>query len=417
MQQKPRRIYDVIVVGGGPAGMMAAATAASRGKSVVLIEKNKGVGKKLLITGGGRCNVTKNRPQVREMLSQYKGNDKFLFSAFAQMDVVKSLQFFHDRGMPTKEENDGRMFPVSNSAQSVWDVLVSYMKEGNVEVRANSAAKGITKEEETGLLVVALRDTSMVYGHACILATGGTSRPETGSEGDGFAYAKSLGHTVRQHDFGLVPISLSNSWTKKLSGVALTDIKLTAYQDDMKQESQKGRMLFTHFGVSGPAVLNLSRTVGDLLRYGKVELRLDLFPKLDNGALRKELQALLVGESNKKLKNTLPLMLPKALALGLLEVAEIDGETFNHSVRTEDRAKLVALMKAVPLHVKGILGANKAVISSGGVVPEEVDFRTMESRKVPGLFVVGDMLDIDRPSGGYSLQLCWTTGFVAGTHA
>lgn len=414
MKPKKDNLWDVVIIGGGPAGMMAAGRAAERGKSVLLLEKNNTLGKKLLITGGGRCNVTNNKPQVREMLSKYKGNDQFLFSAFSQFSVADALAFFNDRGMATKEENEGRIFPVSNKAQSVWEVLVRYMKKGGVEVRNNATVTGIERDGE--YLRIKLKDSGALRARACVLATGGTSRPETGSTGEGFAWLKKLGHTIIDNDFALVPVALKDAWAKKLGGVTLKDIKLTTFQNGEKQEVYKGKLLFTHFGISGPTVLNMSRELGELLQYGEVTIALDFFPKLDAGALKQKLQELLVGESNKKLKNVLPNLIPTALVSPLLELAQVDGETANHSVRSADRAKLVALMKAIPLHVEGLLGANKAVVSSGGVALEEVNFKTMQSRIVPNLYVVGDVLNVDRPSGGYSLQLCWTTGFVAGEH-
>jgi len=411
------KIWDVVVIGGGPAGMMAAGRAGAMGKSVLLLEKNASLGKKLLITGGGRCNVTNNKRDTRTMLANYKKNDKFLFSPFSRWSVADTLRFFNERGMPTKEENEGRMFPVSNSAQSVWDVLVGYMNEGKVKVEAKAEVSGISVDKETGEFEVTRKGKPSVRAKSCIVATGGTSRPETGSTGQGYVWMRKLGHTIKENDFALVPVALADAWAKRLGGVTLSDVKLTTFQNKKKQESRKGKLLFTHFGISGPMVLNMSREIGELLRYGDVSVELDLFPSLDHGALRKELQALLVKESNKKLKNTLGVLVKKAMVPSVLALARIDGETANHSVRSGERAALVAFMKAVPLHVAGLLGADKAVVSSGGVIPEEIDWKTMQSRKVRNLFIVGDMLDIDRPSGGYSLQLCWTTGQVAGSNA
>lgn len=408
-------MYDVVVIGGGPAGMMAAGRAAERGRSVLLLEKNPGLGKKLLITGGGRCNVTNNKTEVRKMLEKYKGNDQFLFSAFAQFSVKDALSFFHSRGMPTKEENEGRVFPVSDSAKSVWDVLVRYLKEGGVKVQAGVEVVGIMTEKKTGHIIISTKDKREIIGKTCVVATGGTSRPETGSTGEGFGWLKKLGHEIIENDFALVPVALSDTWAKKLGGVTLQDIKLTTFQNKVKQASAKGKLLFTHFGISGPTVLNMSKEIGELLKYGEVVIEVDLFPKTDLGALRKQLQALLVAESNKKLKNVLGRLIPAALVAPLLEIANINGETANHSVSTENRKQLVALLKSVPLHVSDLLGADKAIVSAGGVALPEVHFKTMQSRLVPNLYLVGDVLNIDRPSGGYSLQLCWTTGFVAGS--
>ncbi len=413
---KNDRIWDVVVIGGGPAGMMAAGRAAERGRSVLLLEKNPAPGKKLLITGGGRCNVTNNKPEIRSMVAKYKGNDQFLFSAFSQFGVKEALEFFNKRGMDTKEENEGRIFPVSDKAQSVWDVLAKYMKEGGVEVRTYapvaSLAIGVDKN-----IVIRLRDKADIKAKSCIVATGGTSRPETGSTGEGFSWLRKFGHTIINNDVALVPVALKDAWAKKLGGVSLKDIKLTTFQNGQKQDSQKGKLLFTHFGITGPTVLNMSKEIGELVKYGEVVIELDLFPTLDAGALKRQLQSLLVADSNKKLKNVLNKLIPSALVSAILNLAKVDGETANHSVSSEDRTKLSVFLKAIPLHVKGLLGADKAVVSSGGVALEEVNFKTMQSRLIPNLYLVGDVLNVDRPSGGYSLQLCWTTGFVAGSNS
>lgn len=407
-------VWDVVVIGGGPAGMMSAGRAAERGKRVLLLEKNPTLGKKLLITGGGRCNLTNNKQDIRTMLSKYKGNDQFLFSAFSQFAVRDTLAFFNQRGMPTKIEAEDRVFPVSNSAQSVWDVLNEYVRSERVTVRVNSAVSRIKHTPNAKQFEITLKSGEKIITRACVVATGGTSRPETGSTGDGFAWLKELGHTVTKNSLALVPIALKDTWVKKLGGVTLQNIKITSYLAGVKQESYKGKLLFTHFGISGPTVLNMSRDIGALLESGDVTLHLDLHPNLDPGALKEAITSVLSDESNKKLKNSLATLIPTPLVLPLLELAGVNGDTPCHSVRHSERIALITLLKSIPLHVQGLLGTEKAVVSSGGVSLEEVDFKTMQSRLIPGLFIVGDVLNIDRPSGGYSLQLCWTTGFVAG---
>jgi len=409
-----KTIYDVVVVGGGPAGMMAAGRAGERGLSVLLLEKNKGLGKKLLITGGGRCNVTNNKTDVRTMLSKYKSNDKFLFSAFTQFGVKETLEFFNSRGMATKEEDVGRIFPVSNTAKSVWDVLVADMKKGGVKIQTNMEVSAISIDSNTKNIIIKTKDKNEIVAKACVVATGGTSHPETGSTGEGFKYLKKLGHTIIENDFALVPVRLSDKWVKSLAGVTLKDIKLTIFQNKEKKMNAKGSMLFTHFGVSGPTVLNMSKDIGEFHKYGEVVLELDLFPKMDVSILRSELQKLLISESNKKIKNVLGKLVPTRFASVLLELAGIDGEIANHSISTDSRKRLVEIIKAVPLHVSGLMGSDKAVISSGGVALEEVNFKTMQSRLIPNIYLVGDVLNVDRPTGGYGLQLCWTTGYVAG---
>jgi predicted Rossmann fold flavoprotein len=289
-----QEIWDVVVVGGGPSGMLAAARAAELGSSVILLEKNPGLGKKLLITGGGRCNVTNNKKDNRTMLAKYEGSDQFLFSAFSQYGVAETIQFFESRGMKMKEENDGRLFPVSNSAKSVWDVLVKYMKEGGVTIRYQSTVESLEFRKDDGLFCLKIKNArAEILAKKCILATGGTSHPETGSTGDGFKWLKKLGHTIIENDFALVPIVVKDEWAKKLGGVALSDIKIISFLDGVRQSAKIGRVLFTHFGLSGPTILNMAREVGDMLRNGEVVLSLDLFPKLDAGALRRKLQEIL----------------------------------------------------------------------------------------------------------------------------
>ncbi len=432
------KIYDVVVIGGGPAGMMAAGRATERGRSVLLLEKNPGMGKKLLITGGGRCNLTNNpsshdsfgqaKTEVRAMLSKYKGNDQFLFSAFAQFSVKDTLSFFNLRGLATKEENEGRIFPVTDSAKSVFDVLVKYMKEGGVEVKTGTEVLGILIDRATGNIIISVKNkkylksdgrqilgTFEVVAKKCILATGGISRPETGSTGEGFAWLKKLGHTIIENDFALVPIALGDAWVKKLGGVSLKDIKLTTLQNGQKQSAGKGDVMFAHFGITGPLAINMSKEIGELLKYGKVTAQIDLFPNTDAGALRKQLQELLSADPNKKLKNVLSKLIPATLTDAILTIAQIEGNTKNNLVPKESRQKLAQIIKSIPLTVSHLLGADKAVVSSGGVALKEVNFKTMQSRLIPNLYLVGDVLNIDRPSGGYSLQLCWTTGFVAGS--
>ena len=408
------KIWDVVVIGAGPAGMMAAGRAGERGKKVLLLEKNTNLGKKLLITGGGRCNLTNNKPDNRTLLAKYKGNDQFLFSAFSQFDVTKTLSFFNDNGMATKEENEGRIFPVSDSSQSVLDVLYNYMQKNNVVIHKSTNVRSIEVDKKTGDIVISTASGNTIHTKACVLATGGTSRPETGSTGEGFQWLKKLNHTIVDNNFALVPVALNDDWIKDVAGVKLTDIKLTTFQNNKKQEAYKGKLLFTHVGISGPTVLNMSKDIGELLKYGEVEIKIDLFPNRDNRGLKQDLQNILVAESNKKLKNVLNPLIPASLQTPILNMGNIDGETYSHSVSSEDRVKLVEIMKAIPLHVKGLLGKEKAIVSSGGVDLKEVDFKTMQSRLIPNLYLVGDVLNIDRPSGGYSLQLCWTTGFVAG---
>lgn len=415
-------IYDIAIIGGGPAGMMAAGRAAekSNGKlRIILLEKNIKLGVKLLITGGGRCNVTNAELDVRNFLKKYKDSDKFLFSAFSQFSVKDTLEFFNSRGMQTKIEAENRVFPISNKAESVWNVLIDYMKNGKVEIKTNANVIGFETKKEEGvennkITSIKLKNGDKIFSKKIIIATGGTSRPETGSTGDGFSWLKDLGHNIIASNEALVPVSLKNDWIKGLSGVTLQNIKLTTFQNNQKQESHKGKLLFTHFGISGPTVLNMSKDIGELLKYGEVEIRLDLLPRLDHGMMNIELQNLFKNDDKKKIKNSLDSLVPSALVPIILTLSQIDKNKTNNSITREERLKLIEIIKNIPMQVKELLGSNKAIVSSGGVDLTEVDFRTMQSKIVENLYLVGDILNIDRPSGGYSLQLCWTTGWVAG---
>ncbi len=407
-------IWDLVVIGGGPAGMMAAGRAAERGAKVLLIEKNDSLGKKLLITGGGRCNVTNAELDTRKLLAKFKESDKYLFSAFSQWSVQETLDFFHGRNMPTKTEALQRVFPASNTAQSVWDVLVEYLKQGKVTVLSNTPVLGF--EVVDGHISGVKTAGKTIRAKEFVLATGGKSRPETGSTGDGFVWLKELGHTVIEPSASLVPIAVkdSSSWVKRLQGITLQEVKLSLFQNGVKQQSSNGRVLFTHFGLSGPTILNMSRDVSELLKYGEVTISIDALPQFDHGQLNTKLQELLDANGKKKLKNTLDELTPAALSPIALELCGIDPDIWCNKVSREQRLALVQLLKGLQVEVEGLLGVDKAIVTSGGVLLDEVDFKTMRSRRFPNLFLVGDILNIDRPSGGYSLQLCWTTGFVAG---
>lgn len=406
--------YDVIVIGGGPAGMMAAGRAASRGARVLLLEKNDTLGKKLLISGGGRCNVTNNQPDNKLFLKKLPESMKYLFTSFVQWNVANTLSFFHERGMDTKTENERREFPVSDSAQSVWDVLVKEMQQYNVTIQSSSPVAGFILDDEKNITGVKLKNGDVLNASSYILATGGKSHPETGSTGDGFTWLSEIGHKVITTAPSLVPIALADNWAKKLQGVSLQDVKLSVVQNSIKQETRTGNMLFTHFGITGPLILNSSNSVRELLQYGAVTLLLDLLPHLNHKEIDDALQAIYLEQAKKRVKNISSTLLPASVLRAAHKLADIDLEMNCTNVSREQRKALVQLLKALPLHVSHLLGLNKAVITSGGVVLDEVNFKTMQSKLFPNVYIIGDVLNINRPSGGYSLQLCWTTGFIAG---
>jgi len=284
-----------------------------------------------------------------------------------------------------------------------------------VTIQANAPVSSIQKEKD--VFTIQLTDGQTLTADACIVATGGSARPETGSTGEGFEWLKQLGHTVVENTSALVPITLQSNWSKTLSGITMPECKITLLADGQKHSVVKGKILFTHVGVTGPTILNMSKTVGELLSYGPVTLSVDLFPGVDSAHMNTMIQDVLQKNNNKKVRNALAELLPAAVAKAMLTLCDIDGQTQCNSITKTQRVQLIELLKAVPLEVSGLLGKNKAVVSSGGVVLKEVDFRTMESKVVSHLYLVGDVLNVNRPSGGYSLQLCWSTGAVAGAAA
>lgn len=422
--------YDVIVVGGGPAGMMAAGRAAELGARVALIEKNDKLGKKLLITGGGRCNITNAEFDVHKMVAKYGKKGKALFSSFNRFGVDDTINFFEARGLGIKVEAEQRAFPKSNKAQDVWKTLVEYLKSTGVEVISNSPAKKVLFEEAgarddaTGKITSIVTSTvgkkkvqTTYTATNYIIATGGRSRPETGSTGEGFEWMTSLGHSVEDTDAALVPVKIKEDWVKKLSGLSFANAKLTAIQEGVKQDSRIGKMLFTHFGISGPLVLNMSKNIAELFKYAPVSLELDLYPDLDLVALDKKMLTDLSSGLNKQIKNNLGGLVPPKMIPAILQLTKIDPETEGNSLTKEQRRKIVDLVKALPMSVEGLLGVEKAVVTSGGVSLKEIDFKTMQSKLYSNLYLAGDILNFDRPSGGFSLQICWTTGYLAGENS
>jgi predicted Rossmann fold flavoprotein len=407
--------FDVVVVGGGPAGMMAAGRAAEMGARVLLLEKNEMPGKKLLITGGGRCNITNAEPDVRKWTAKFGAKGKFLFPALARFGVRETLDFFHGRGLPTKVEEENRAFPKSDRAEDVWRTMTEYLEDMGVTVRYRAAVTGF--ETEDGRISAIKVGKERMVATAYVLATGGRSRPETGSTGDGFKWLKKIGHTVVDAAPALVPVMVGEAWVREVQGLSFYDVRLSAWSDGQKRLERDGKLLFTHFGISGPLALNMSRDVREFFKAGPTELSLDLRPSLDLAAVDREVQAAFAGNQNRQLKNSLSGLLPAKFIPVLIRLSGVDPDKTVNLVTRQERLRLSGLLKDLRMTVIGFLGLDKAVVTSGGVRLEEVDFRSMRSRLFPNLYLVGDVLDFNRPSGGYSLQICWTTGRIAGEHA
>jgi len=408
--------YDVIVVGGGAAGMMAAAVSSALGKRVLILEKNSRLGKKLSITGGGRCNILNAEDVEKDLLTHYADSEQFLYSSFAKFGMRDTYAFFESHGLPLKVEARKRAFPSSEKASDVVQMLNKRLVAGKVEIQLNSP---VTKVNHKDGHIISIETKGVAYsGTSYVFATGGFSHPETGSTGDGFSWLSGLGHTFHPPTPTIVPLKAREPWVKDLAGVSAPSAKMTFFVDGKKSFSVTGPILFTHVGVSGPTILNSSGKVADLLQEGEVTMAIDLFPTVDLGNLDKALAELFNENKNKTLRNVFRAFVPPGMNNALLAMLpDIDAEIKVHSVTKEHRRQLVTLVKSLTLSITGLLGFDKAVVADGGVPLTEVDMRTLRSKKVDNLFIIGDLLHITRPSGGYSLQLCWTTGYVAGTHA
>lgn len=406
--------FDVIVIGGGASGMMAAFTAAQNKKKVLIIEKNSKLGVKLGISGGGRCNITNEEQDPRAFLKFYGDKEQFLYSAFEKFSNKDTFTFFNSKKMPLVVEARKRAFPHTQSAESVRLLMESLLKQENVVIKLSESVKKIHADE---LRITKIETTKGIYtAKNYIIATGGKSHPETGSTGDGFKWLKDLGHTVAEPTPSIVPLKIKDNWVHTLSGTSLSFMKITFYVDDIKKFNKKGKVLFTHFGLSGPLILNSSKAVSDLMHEGLVTAKIDMYPDTDIGALDKKITAVFDEHKNKMFKNVVDLCVPEGIAKGILIISPIDNNKKVHSITKEERRKFVDLLKAMPMEVEGLMGFDRAVIADGGVPLEEMNMRTMGSLKKENMFITGDLLHVNRPSGGFSLQLCWTTGYVAGKH-
>lgn len=410
----PSNEFDLIVVGGGASGLMAAGRAAERGLRVLLLEKNRKVGEKLRISGGGRCNITNAELDERVLLRAYGKSEQFLYSVFSQFGVKDTFAFFEKRGLPLVVQARKRAFPNTEKAEDVLKVLHKYVIEGRVIVKTASPVTRInsTKEGITSVSCGSTEYTATNY----LFSTGSVSHPETGSTGDGFKWLEKLGHKIMKPTPTIVPLAVKENWSKELPGTSLSFMKITFFVEGKKAFSETGKILFTHFGLSGPLILNSAHKVADLLHEGGVTATIDAYPHTDLGSLEKKVLSVFDANKNKAFKNCIKEIIPYGTSKGILMLfaEQFDVTKKIHSISKEERKYIVRTLKALPLTISGLMGFDRAVLADGGVPLEEIDMKTMRSKKVPNLYIIGDLLHINRPSGGFSLQLCWSSGYVAG---
>ena len=406
----------VVVIGGGAAGLMAAVIAGREGAKVTLLEKMNYVGKKMGITGKGRCNIT-NACDMSEFIKNTPGNGKFLYGAYERFTNEDLLQLLHDAGLETKVERGGRVFPASDSALDVRNIFMKLMKHYGVDVHLEEPVKKILADN--GVVTGVVTDKETYHADAVVIATGGKSYPATGSTGDGYILAAQVGHKITDIRPSLVPIVTEESWVKDLMGLSLRNVELSVVAKNKVQAKMFGEMMFTHFGITGPIVLSLSHTVGKLMRkknIGTIGLDINLKPALSPETLDKRLQKDFDLYSKKQLINGMKDLLPSRLIPLIIELAGIDPQKPINQISKEERQQIGYMLQHMPLTVKGLRPVEEAIVTAGGISLKEFNPKTMESKLVKGLYGAGEVLDIDAFTGGYNLQAAFSTGYVAAMH-
>lgn len=403
---------DLVVIGGGPAGMIAVGQAGKSGASVILIEKNKNLGTKLLITGKGRCNITNNTLDIKELVKAYGPNGKFLFSALNMFGVPETIDFFESRGLETKVERGNRVFPKSDKSADVLKVLLEYIKENQVIVKTGNGVKKIIKKDSK-IEKIILDNGEEIIANNYLIATGGLSYPETGSTGDGYDWLRALGHKIKPLNPALTPLILREKLVKELEGLSLKNVQISVFKNNKKTDSRFGEALFTANGLSGPVVLDLSKNIVQEPAK-EILIKIDFKPALDFKQLDQRIQRDFQENNNKMYKNSLDKILPQKLIPVIIKRSGINPDKKVNLITREERQALVKILKEFVLTYKSAIGYDKAIITSGGVDLKEIDPKTMKSKLIDNLYLAGEILDLDGPTGGYNLQVCWTTGYVAG---
>lgn len=418
MKNRIKKEYDLIIVGGGPSGMIMSVFASKNGNKVLILEKNDNLGNKLKITGGGRCNLTNKELDKQKFLSKFGKEKKFLFSPFSKFSVEKTLSFFEKNGLPLSVDNRNRVFPKTQKAIDVFNLLKKIMLKNKVEIKTNTEVtqfKVKIVDNKKKISSIKTKKGEEFFSKNFAIATGGCSHPKTGSTGDGFKFLKKLGHNIIKPNLNLVPLKTNDLFLHKIAGTTWSFCKINFIQNNKTSFSKTGKVLFTHFGLSSPMILNSSFQVKQLLKKGSVSASIDLFPDTEEPDLNKKLLKLFEKNKNKKLKNILPIFLQKKIAEVILKYfsKELSEKQINE-ISKEERKMIIKKIKNLKMEIIGTLGMDKSIVTDGGLVLEEINFSNMTSKFYSNLYVLGDILNINRPSGGYSLQLCWTTGFVAG---
>ena len=406
----------VVVIGGGAAGLMAAVIAGREGAKVTLLEKMNYVGKKMGITGKGRCNIT-NASDMSDFIKNTPGNGKFLYGAYERFTNEDLLQLLHGAGLETKVERGGRVFPASDSALDVRNTFMKLMKHYGVDVHLEEPVKKLLIDD--GVVTGVVTDRETYHADAVVIATGGKSYPATGSTGDGYILAAQVGHKITDIRPSLVPIVTEESWVKDLMGLSLRNVELSVVAKNKVQAKMFGEMMFTHFGITGPIVLSLSHTVGKLMRkknIGTIGLDINLKPALSPEILDKRLQKDFDLYSKKQLINGMKDLLPSRLIPLIIELAGIDPQKPINQISKEERQQIGYMLQHMPLTVKGLRPVEEAIVTAGGISLKEFNPKTMESKLVKGLYGAGEVLDIDAFTGGYNLQAAFSTGYVAAMH-
>lgn len=411
----------VIVIGGGPAGMMAAISAKQRGNEVVLLEKNKTLGKKLLITGKGRCNITSSLP-IEEFIKNTPRNGIFLYSSFNNYTNQDIIELLDKQGLKVKQERGNRIFPVTDKAEDVLKCFENMLKQLNIIIKFESKVIEILKNEQNEVAgVKTLKET--IKADKVIVATGGKSYPATGSTGDGYILAEKLGHTVTEIKPSLVPLSsYEEDFHKELQGLSLKNVGIKIIDTSKNKQVYEdfGEMLFTHFGVSGPTILSASshlvryKNIEELLKNRNIKLKIDLKPALSEEKLNERILRDWNEIKNKKFKNSLDKLLPQKIIPIVIKLSKINPEKQVNEIKKEERKKLIKLLKDFEVTIKGFRPIEDAIITSGGINIKEVDPKTMESKLVKGLYFAGEILDVDSYTGGFNLQIAYSTGYTAG---